>query len=110
MGSNAVRGNSYFNDLDITTTLIVLLFPNSLLWNKRRNYFNSITELVTDGLSSPKSSLAGTNLTYFRTDNQIKNHFHSKLRKAVRKLNKEVKRNFKKTAKIYPLSLIYKIV
>ena len=45
-----------------------------------------------------------------RTDNLIKNHFHSKLRKSIRKLNKQIKISFKKTKKPFKLSIIYKIV
>lgn len=51
-----------------------------------------------------------TFFTYFRTDNHIKNHFHSKLRKGIRKLNKEIKQHFKKTIKPFKLTVIYKIV
>lgn len=45
-----------------------------------------------------------------RTDNQIKNHFHSKLRKAMRKFNKDVKQQFKKILKPFRLSIIYEVV
>lgn len=49
-------------------------------------------------------------MLYFRTDNHIKNHFHSKLRRAIRKLNKEIKLHFKKSIKQFRLNLIYKVV
>ena len=53
----------------------------------------------------------GKPLITFRTDNQIKNHFHSKLRKGVRKLNKEIILYFKKTNQgSYKLNIVYKIV
>ncbi len=45
-----------------------------------------------------------------RTDNSLKNHFHSKLRGAVRKINRYLGCKKKKGTKIYPLSIVYKIV
>lgn len=45
-----------------------------------------------------------------RTDNSLKNHFHSKLRGAVRKINRYLGCKKKRGAKVYPLSIVYKIV
>jgi hypothetical protein len=45
-----------------------------------------------------------------RTDNCVKNHFFSKLRKSVRKLNKVIHEHFKKTYKEIRLSIINKII
>jgi len=69
-----------------------------------------MTKLAIDGRIFVNSSKGGTHCFDSRTDNHVKNHFHSKLRKAIRKLNKEIKINFKKTVKPFKLSIIYKIV
>ena len=45
-----------------------------------------------------------------RTDNCVKNHFYSKMRKAIRKLNKIIYQYFKKEMKEIKLSVLYKIV
>jgi len=46
----------------------------------------------------------------FRTDNYVKNHFYSKLRKAIRKLNKIIEENYKKTLKEFKIIDLYKII
>jgi hypothetical protein len=46
----------------------------------------------------------------FRTDNCVKNHFYSKLRKLLRKLNKIIQFYFKKKFRQIDISIIYKIV
>lgn len=69
-----------------------------------------MTKSEISGRWFQNSSLAGTCFAYFRTDNHIKNNFHSKLRKAIRKLNKEIKQHFKKSIKPFKLNIIYKIV
>jgi hypothetical protein len=48
-------------------------------------------KLEIDGLKLSKNLLEGNDFSNYRTDNQIKNHFHSKLRKGIRKLNKCIK-------------------
>ena len=45
-----------------------------------------------------------------RTDNSLKNHFHSKLRGAIRKINRYLGCKKKRATKTYPLSIVYKIV
>lgn len=45
-----------------------------------------------------------------RTDNSLKNHFHSKLRGAIRKINRYLGCKKKRGAKTYPLSIVYNIV
>ena len=45
-----------------------------------------------------------------RTDNIVKNHFYSKLRKSVRRLNKIIQKNFKKEFKELNIKMIYKII
>jgi hypothetical protein len=45
-----------------------------------------------------------------RTDNSLKNHFHSKLRGAIRKINRYLGCRKKRGAKTFPLSIVYTIV
>ncbi len=45
-----------------------------------------------------------------RTDNGIKNHFYSKMRKAVRRINKIISENYKKEYKEIKTSLLYKLI
>ena len=45
-----------------------------------------------------------------RTDNCVKNHFYSKLRKSLRHLNKIVKKNFKKEFRELKIGALYKII
>ena len=40
----------------------------------------------------------------------MKNHFYSKLRKALRHLNKSIKKNFKKDFKELKIGALYKII
>jgi hypothetical protein len=51
-----------------------------------------------------------TNNLEFRTDNYVKNHFYSKLRRALRKLNKFIEENYKKTFKEFKIIDLYKII
>ena len=46
----------------------------------------------------------------YRTDNCVKNHFYSKLRKAIRKLNKVIHDHFKKEFKEIKITILYKII
>lgn len=46
----------------------------------------------------------------FRTDNCVKNHFYSKLRKLLRKLNKIIQFYLKKQFRPIDISVMYKIV
>ena len=45
-----------------------------------------------------------------RTDNCVKNHFYSKLRKALRKLNKAIHSHFKKEYREIRMTVLYKII
>jgi hypothetical protein len=45
-----------------------------------------------------------------RTDNFVKNHFYSKLRKALRHLNKIIKLNYRREFKEIKIGTIYKII
>lgn len=49
-------------------------------------------------------------LFLLRTDNCVKNHFYSKMRKAIRKLNKVIHIHFKKEIKEIKLNVLYKLV
>ena len=49
-------------------------------------------------------------LPAFRTDNCVKNHFYSRMRKAIRKLNKTIHHNFKKDYREIKMPVLYKIV
>ena len=69
-----------------------------------------MTKLEINGQSYQNCSWEGSSIDNFRTDNQIKNHFHSKLRKAVRKLNREIKQHLKKSTKLFKLNIIYRVV
>lgn len=50
-----------------------------------------------------------SNIT-FRTDNCVKNHFYSKLRKSIRKLNKAIHDYFKKEFKEIKITILYKLI
>lgn len=45
-----------------------------------------------------------------RTDNCVKNHFYSKLRKALRKLNKVIHTHFRKEFREVRMTVLYKII
>ena len=50
------------------------------------------------------------NIYSFRTDNSVKNHFFAKIRKSMRKMNKIIKKRFKKELKVVKLNVLYKIL
>lgn len=45
-----------------------------------------------------------------RTDNYLKNHFYSKLRSSIRRINRLIKENWKKNSSTFSLNIVYKIV
>jgi hypothetical protein len=45
-----------------------------------------------------------------RTDNSVKNHFFSKLRKSLRRLNKIIQEGFKKEIREIQTKVLYKIL
>ena len=57
---------------------------------KRLNFSNDIEIKATNGKTFQNNSLAGKILIYPRTDNDLKNHFYSTLRKSLRRLNKSL--------------------
>ena len=66
--------------------------------------------LGINGLWSLKKCLAGKTILSFRTDNCVKNHFYSKLRKSIRKLNKVIHDSFKKEFKDIKITILYKLI
>lgn len=46
----------------------------------------------------------------FRTDNCVKNHFYSKLRKALKKINKVISHVYRKEIKEIKPNVLYRIV
>lgn len=46
----------------------------------------------------------------FRSDNCVKNHFYSRLRKSLRKLNKVIVEQFCKDYRQIKIDLLYKII
>jgi hypothetical protein len=62
------------------------------------------------GFDSLKVEWEVTHNLEFRTDNYVKNHFYSKLRKSLRKLNKVIEENYKKTFKKFKIIDLYKII
>ncbi len=69
-----------------------------------------IANLAISGQSLANNCLTSKMLLTLRSDNEVKNHLYSKLRKALRKLNKVIKENFKKEFKEIKQNLIYKII
>jgi hypothetical protein len=49
-------------------------------------------------------------LSSFRSDNCIKNHFYSKLRKVLRKLNAVIHSHFRREFREISISVVYKLV
>jgi myb proto-oncogene protein len=47
---------------------------------------------------------------YLRTDNSVKNHFFSRLRKSLRKLNKVIQDKYKKEIREIKIKVLYKII
>ena len=62
------------------------------------------------GQSYLKSYPEGKNKKLSRTDNCVKNHFYSKLRKAIRKLNKTIHDHFRREFKEIKITILYKII
>lgn len=60
--------------------------------------------------SSTSSQEVKTFIKQFRTDNCVKNHFYSKLRKLLRRLNKIIQFYLKKQFRPIDISVMYKIV
>lgn len=66
--------------------------------------------LATSGRWSHKCFKTGKFLFYSRNDNCVKNHFFSRLRKGLRKLNKIIVQEYKKTIKEIKNIVLYKII
>ena len=66
--------------------------------------------LATSGPSYLKNCLEGILCLLPRTDNCVKNHFYSKLRKSIRKLNKTIHDFFKREFKEIKITILYKLI
>jgi hypothetical protein len=62
-----------------------------------------------NGLSLPRDCLVGTSLSH-RSDNCVKNHFYSKLRKALRRINRAIHHRHRKEYRDFKLPLLNRIV
>ena len=72
--------------------------------------FDYTTHSATNGRSSASDSAwAGTSRS-LRTDNTVKNHFYSRLRKSLRRLNKVICERYKKTMREIRPQVLYKII
>ena len=63
----------------------------------------------TNGLLQPIIFQEGIKINNIRTDNCVKNHLYSKLRKSLRTLNKIVRTSFKKQLKEISTTVLYKL-
>jgi hypothetical protein len=88
MANNAEKGNFYFNKDGI---IILILKLKKIIGQKKKRkfYSKSIWSMVISGQILRSSYLGGIIILY-RTDNTIKNHFYSKLRKFLRKIMKNL--------------------
>lgn len=66
---------------------------------KRICCITCMTNMVINGHLLPKDFLEGFFYYYKRSDNCVKNHFYSKLRRALRKVNKICQELFQKDYK-----------
>ena len=64
--------------------------------NKKICYITYITNSETNGELQDSKSWEGIYFYLCRSDNEVKNHLYSKLRKGLRKVNKIIKENYKK--------------
>lgn len=55
---------------------------------KKKLFFKCIIYLGINGKRSPNILNQGTEISYSRTENDIKNHFYATMRKGIRRLNK----------------------
>ena len=67
-------------------------------------------KLEINGQSLLNNYQEGNSFSRSRTDNCVKNHFYSKLRKAQRKLNKIIHDHFRKEFKEIKSTALYKII
>ncbi len=67
------------------------LFPKIHgLFKNKISFLNFIDSKEISGKTYQNNSLAGKLIFLFRTDNDLKNHFYSTLRKSLRRLNKSL--------------------
>ena len=77
---------------------------------KSRNCIVCTRKSAINGLVFLPTFLASIPFNTPRNDNCVKNHFYSKLRKALRHLNKSIKKNFKKQFREIKIASLYKII
>lgn len=78
-----------------------------------RNKILSSTCRINTGINGPSlpvSSREGMLFFYQRSDNCIKNHFYSKLRKGLRKVNKKIHKYMKKEYKDIKTATLYRVI
>ena len=73
-----------------TTILIKISARSSGLISKKILFSNCKMSMATNGRLLPANFQEGSFLLYQRSDNCVKNHFYSKLRKGLRKVNKKI--------------------
>jgi hypothetical protein len=109
--NNADRGKFCPHFIDIKTTSTRR--PPKLSGRTIRNacWSNFIIKSEISGQSLHRNSPASKIQYYiFRTDNCVKNHFYSKLRKILRKLNNIIYYHFRKQYREININIVYKIV
>jgi len=71
---------------------IIISTPKSIIptgaSSINKNYSKPINTTETNGSTYPGSFQAGKSIFLYRTDNSIKNHFYSTIRKCLRRINK----------------------
>lgn len=107
--NNADKG-FYFWNLGTRQSYNLHLFISSGRNNKKNWCTNFMTKLEINGPWSLKKWKEGKSRNYWRTDNCVKNHFYSNLRKAIRKLNKAISDNFRSEIKEIRPIVLYKII
>lgn len=74
--------------LDGITRLILKWIRSHGLFNKKIYYLKHTKNIEINGSKFQSCSLEGKTLYYFRTDNSIKNHFYSTIRRSLRRICK----------------------
>lgn len=102
----------YFRFLPQGITIILTRISSTQSGRSKRSKFcfNCMKKSVISGRSSRINCPEGKYFALLRTDNCVKNHFYSKLRKAVRKINKIIYKSLKKEFKEIKTTTLYKII
>lgn len=104
------RERYFLFDADIShiSTVSIENKSGTLSWSKDSS--NCTTRSETSGQSSASEWAECTSIKYSRSDNSIKNHFYSLLRRALRKLNTIMVREHYKDIKDFKPPILYRIV